>query len=195
MSFAQVPARMAGYATYELAVKLAALTPQQREAVGRIVQHVYLDNRQWSQLFTGEDRICAEANYYRRGAIDPTTGGWAKRPGWGHDKEFQDALGEATRLALQSKSREEMDAVATARRRARLATGAVIGEMITIATKVQDQVLPSGRVVSIARGAEDKDSIAAANILLRYAAVDVAEQGQGEQSEEDDWWKAAEGTE
>lgn len=191
MSFAQVPARMAGYATYELAVKLAALTPQQREAVGRIVQHVYLDNRQWSQLFTGEDRICAEANYYRRGAIDPTTGGWAKRPGWGHDKEFQDALGEATRLALQSKSREEMDAVAAARRRARLATGAVIGELVSIATG--RQVSQTGAVIP--RESEDNARIAAGKVILEYAAVDVAEQGQGEQSEEDDWWKAAEGTE
>ena len=182
---------MAGYATYELAVKLAALTPQQREAVGRIVQHIYLDNRQWSQLFTGDDRICAEANYYRRGAIDPATGGWAKRPGWGHDKEFQDALGEAMRLALQSKSREEMDAVATARRRARLATGAVIGELVSIATG--RQVSQTGAV--ILREGDDKDRIAAGKVILDYAGVDVSEQGQGEQSEEADWWKAAEGTE
>lgn len=108
MSFAKIPDRMVGYATYELTEKLLALSVQQRAAIDRIVQHVYIDNRPLAELFRGDDKICAETNYYRRGAIDPETGGWKTKPGWAHDKEFVDALDAAPGLRLRFGRRKSM---------------------------------------------------------------------------------------
>jgi len=191
VSFAKIPDRMAGYATYELTEKLLVLSAQQRAAIDRIVQHCYIDNRPMAELFRGEDKICAETNYYRRGAIDPDTGGWARKPGWAHDKEFVDALDTAARLALAVRTREEIAALATAKRRARLAASGVISQLIDIATQSVAQPLPDGRVKMLNRMTDDKDSVAASKVLLDYAGTGEAEQADAVTSDETDWWKAA----
>ena len=186
MSFGKVPDRIAGYATYELVEKLLLLSPQQRAAIDRIVQHVYVDNQPIAALFRGDEKICSEANYYRRGIIDPETGGWRTRPGWAHDPQFVDALETAARLALQVRSREEYAALATARRRARLASGAVVGEMVSIATGKQ----MIGSVV-VDRHSDDKDRIQASKLLLDYAGKPESEPSDTVTSDEADWWKSA----
>ncbi len=179
MSFERLPDRVAGYATYELAQRLAALSPQQRAAIDLITQHVYINNQPWATLFRGEGRICSETNYYRRGRLDEETGRWLTKPGWGHDKEFQDALAEAVRLALQVQTREELAALQSAKRKARLAAPGVIDSLVQVATM-----------------GEDKLRAAAGKIVLDYgtapdAATDAATDQSGS-SAEDDWWKAAE---
>lgn len=191
MSFAKIPDRMAGYATYELTEKLLVLSPQQRAAIDRIVQHCYIDNRPMAELFRGDDKICAETNYYRRGAIDEETGGWKTKPGWAHDKEFVDALDTAARLALTVRTKEELAALATAKRRARLAASGVISQLIDIATQSVAQPLPDGRVKMLNRMTDDKDSVAASKVLLDYAGTGEAEQTDAVTSDEQDWWKAA----
>jgi hypothetical protein len=175
VSFAKLPDRIAGYATYELVEKLLALTSQQRAAIDRIVQHVYVDNLPWAPLFQGDGKICAETNYYRRGALDETTGGWRVKPGWAHDKQFVDALETAARLALTVRSREELAALQTARRRARLASGAVVDSLVSVATM-----------------GDDKLRAAAGKVVLDYANAGAeTEQANETTSDEMDWWKAA----
>lgn len=203
MSFERIPERMVGYATAELVEKLMPLTHNQRVAIDRIVEHHYIANRPMAELFRGEDRICREDGYYRRGIIDEETGGWKKRPGWHHDPAFQAALKEAVRLALTARTREELTAWAEAKRRARLAAGDVVGELVAIATGYELQRDRRGRTVIdpatgkpavAARGSEDKDRIAAGKALLDYGAtgLESAEQAPAD-NPEDDWWKAAEG--
>lgn len=166
---------MAGYATQELAEKLAALSTAQRSAIARIVQHVYIHNRPWAGLFADPEPICREDNYYRRGQVDEQSGRWVRKPGWGHDKEFQDALAEAVRLALQAQTREEMAAIQTAKRRARLAAPGVVDSLVQVATL-----------------GESKLRAAAGKVLLDYASASTPE-GEGlTASEADDWWKAVE---
>jgi hypothetical protein len=170
---------MAGYATYELALKLAALSTQQRAAIDRIVEHVYILNRPLAELLRGDDKICSERRYYGHGKLDEDTGRWLTPPGWHHDKAFQDALGEAVRLALQTRSREELAAIQDAKRRSRLASPNIVEELITIATR--------------RRAAEDRDSITAAKTLLDYGAVADSSEPATATSAAADWWKAAGG--
>lgn len=174
MSFEKLPDRVAGYATYELAEKLVRLSLQQRAAIDRIVQHVYLSGLPWSPLFKGDDKICGEAFYYRRGAIDPETGSWKTKPGWGHDKEFLDALDTAARLALSVRAKEEFAALATAKRKARLAAPKVVDSLIGVATN-----------------GEDKLRAAAGKVVLDYAGAPDSEHAGAVTSDEADWWKAA----
>lgn len=175
MSFDKIPDRVAGYATYELVEKLILLSAQQRAAIDRIVQHCYVDNRPMAELLRGPDKICSEVVYYRRGAIDPETGGWKTKPGWAHDKEFVDALDTAARLALTVRTREEFAALATAKRRARLAAPNVVDSLVGVATN-----------------GEDKLRAAAGKVILDYAGIGEAEQADAVTSDETDWWKAAE---
>lgn len=174
--FDRLPDRVAGYATHELAQKLAALSTQQRAAIDRLVQHVYIDNLPLAQLFRGPDKICSEANYYRRGRVDEETGRWLIRPGWGHDKEFQDALSESVRLALQVQTREELASLQTARRKARMAAPSVIDALVSVATY-----------------GGDKLRAAAGKVVLDYASAEDQAGAVAGDSAEDDWWKAAEG--
>jgi hypothetical protein len=111
-----VPDSMARYATHELSELLRQLTPQQREAIGRIVQHHYIDNRPLAQLFTGDAAVCSENTYYKRGSADET--GEVRRQGWSHQPAFVEALEMAARLALQAEQGEEMQKLRKARARA-----------------------------------------------------------------------------
>lgn len=187
MSFERLPDRVAGYATSELATKLAALSPQQRSAIDRIVEHVYVSNRPWADLFRGPGRICSEANYYRRGRMDEETGRWVIRPGWGHDRAFQDALAEAVRLALLVRSREELYAMQSAARAARLAMPKVITGALEMA---HDQIEKDGKPSP--RGTEDKDRLAAMKFVYEVAGAESAgEIGTDAESAASDWWRAA----
>lgn len=165
---------MAEYATYELAQAMIALSPAQRAAIDRIVQHVYIENRPISHLLQGDDKICTEVNYYKRGILDPETGEW-RRQGWHHQPAFQEALQMAARLALQTQETEELHALRTAVRRARLASAPVVDELERIAR----------------RGLQERDRISAAgkvlDIALRHTEFAEGESNQ----EEDDWWWAA----
>lgn len=174
MSFEKLPDRIAGYATYELVEKLLLLSTQQRAAIDRIVQHVYVENLAWAPLFQGADKICPEANYYRRGVIDEQTGGWARKPGWAHDKQFLDALETAARLALTVRSKEELTALQTARRRARLAADSVIGSLVAVAVM-----------------GDPKLAAAAGKVVLDYANAGAETETADVTSDEADWWKAA----
>lgn len=169
----QLPDGMLGYATYELAELLGQLNQSQRAAIGRIVEHVYIANRPMSELLRGDDKICGEAFYYRRGKLDPDTGAWARKPGWAHDEAFAAALAAARRLALAARSREETAALAEAKRRARLATPGVV-------QRLEDIVQASEK---------DSDRVNASKVILDYAGQ-PDEAGQGESSAEADWWEA-----
>lgn len=176
MSFTRLPDRMVGYATWELAEKLAKLTAPQREAIDRIVEHVYIQNGPWADLFRGDDRICAETSYYRRGKLDEMTGERSK-PGWGHDKDFQEALAEAVKLALTAQQRERLQWLQRAKMRAESASE----EMIEVWIQVAD-----GSRNDFAR------------IEAAQKVIDLAYKGSGGHSDtgaslEADWWAAAGG--
>lgn len=184
---------MVGYATEGLIALLMGLTTQQRAAIDRIVEHVYILNQPLAHLFQGDDKICSDANYYRNGEMNPETGAWKRKPGWGKDPAFQSALTEAVRLALQARTREEVHAWAEAKRRARLATPFVVDGMIEIATN--SHIYIDEETGEVERLTQDKDRIAAGKALLDYARLDVAATQGGEDaeaSEERDWWEAAE---
>lgn len=189
-TWVELPDRVAGYATYELVERLAQLTPQQRAAIDRIVQHVYIENCPLAQLFRGDDRICAEPKYYQRGVIDEETGRWVRRPGWHHDKVFQDALAEAVRLALLVRTREELRAMQSAARAARLAMPRVITGALEMANA--ELINKDGKPEP--RGTEDKDRLAAMKFVYEVAGA-TSETGADAvtESAEADWWRAAEG--
>lgn len=173
MSFARLPDSMARYATHELAELLRTLTPQQRAAVGRIVEHVYISNRPWAHLFDGDDKICSETTYYRRGILDPETGEWS-RQGWNHQPDFRRAVEMAARLALQAEENEGLRAVRTAVRRSRLAAPLVVGELVRLARLAE----------------RDQDRIRAGTEVLGVA-LRHTEFAEGESnSAADDWWQA-----
>lgn len=190
MSFGLLPPRMMGYCTYELAEKLAELTTQQRAAIDRIVEHVYLRNLPLADLLRGDNPVCSERRYYDKGQFDEETGHWRKRPGWHHDPQFQAALKEARRLALTAQTREELAALQQAKRSARLATPIIVRSLVDIANATELQPGPDGALVAVGRTTEDKDRINAAKILLDYAKPDEA-LVESESSAEDDWWEAA----
>lgn len=189
MSFTVLPDRMVGYATYELAEKLAALTTQQRAAIDRIVDHVYIRNRPLADLLRGDDAVCSERRYYDKGKMDERTGRWLKRPGWHHDPDFQAALTEARRLALMARTREELNAWQEAKRTARLATPIVVAGLTSIASATRLEPM-DGQLIEVPRVTEDKDRIAAAKILLDYAKPDEA-MLESETDAEQDWWEMA----
>lgn len=174
MSFTRLPDRMAGYATWELAERLAKLTPQQRDAIDRIVQHVYIENQPWADLFRGDDRICAETNYYRRGKVNEATGKVTK-PGWGHDKDFTEALDHARKLALQAQERERLGWLQRAKQHAEASADAAVGTWVQVMNASRNDF---------------------ARIDAAQKVIDLAFKGAGESTDtganlEADWWAAA----
>lgn len=167
---------MAGYLTHELAEGLLLLTAQQREAIARIVDHHYVQNRPLADLFRGENPICAEERYYRKGSVNPETGR-GRGVGWSHQAAFVEALAMAARLALQTRQNEETHAVREAVRRARLAASSIVGSMAS------DAVF----------SAEPVDRARAGKIVLDIA-IKNTEFGERPSDGDlaDDWWKAAE---
>lgn len=165
--------------TYELAEALGQLTAQQRKAIARIVDHHFVQNKPMAELFRGDDRICAEARYYRRGRVDAETGK-ASEVGWSHQKGFTDALAMAARLALQTRVNEETHAVKEAVRRARLAAAPIVAGLVRIAANAD----------------ADKDKIAASKEVLGIALKNTEFGDRPTDGDlADDWWKAAEGDE
>lgn len=168
---------MVGYATYELAELLGKLTTRQRAAIDRIVRHVFLENRPWAYLFRGDDKICPEAAYYRKGKVDSDTGK-IRGAGWGHDPDFIAALDAAKRLALATQERERLGLLNRAKRRAE--------------TLAEDAVNTWGRVMEHGKDERARNEAA-------QKVVDLAFKGSGpEQSNsgaslEADWWAAADG--
>lgn len=167
---------MGGYITHELAEALTGLTGPQRAAIARIVQHHYVEDRPLADLFRGEDKVCSEDAYYRRGRVDPETG-QAKRVGWSHQPAFAEALQMAARLALQAREREELHGVREAVRQARLAASSIVG------TLARDAVFSKAPV----------DRTRAGKVLLDIALKNT-EFGERPSDGDlaDDWWKAAE---
>lgn len=176
MTLARMPDTMAGYLTHELAEALAKLTAPQRAGIARIVEHHYVQNRPLTQLLKGDDRICTEQLYYRRGKVDPDTGE-ARNVGWSHQADFDAALKMAARLALQQRAGEELHAVQRAVRKARLESEGMVTNLVDIATGEAD----------------DRDRIAASKHVLDIA-IKNTEFGDRETDGDmaDDWWKAAE---
>ncbi len=167
---------MATYATYELSEALLTLTPDQRRAIGRIVDHHYVQNKPMGDLFKGDNPICSEDAFYRKGKADPETGKM-RRVGWSHQPAFSEALKMAAGLALRTRQVEETNAVQEAVRRARLAASSVVG---TIAS---DAVF----------SAEPGDRTRAGRVLLDIALKNT-EFGERPSDGDlaDDWWKAVE---
>lgn len=163
---------MAGYATWELAEKLAKLRPQQREAIDRIVQHIYIENGAWADLFRGDDAICTEANYYKRGKVDGE--GRHSKMGWAHDPLFQDALGHASKLALSAQERERLGWLRRAKSHAESEADNAVGTWVRIMNARMDAVA----------------------VDAAQRVVDLAFKGAGESTDsgagiEADWWEAA----
>lgn len=182
----EMPPHMASYMTYELSLKLVELTAPQRSAIARIVQQTIIEGKALHGLFYCDDPICQEANYYRKGKLDPETGKWAKKPGWGHDPAFQDALKEASRLALQARTNEELHAVRSSVRKAKLSTPSVIDELISIATGKKLTKDGSDEERDVA----DKDRVGASKVILAYVGAPTGD-GVSGGSAEDDWWQAS----
>lgn len=158
-----LPPEMAGYATYELVELLTALTPQQRSAIARIVEHVYVQNRPLADLLRGDGKICSERRYY------------TKDGGWHHDPLFQAALKAAAKLALQARTREELTTLANAKRKARLASDNIVDQLLDVAR----------------RGEKGSERVAASKVLLDYAEPD-AMQAEPDDDAAADWWEASE---
>lgn len=176
VSFTRLPDRMVGYATWELAELLGKLTGPQRDAIDRIVQHVYIENLPWADLFRGDDRICAETSYYRKGKIDDE--GKRVKPGWGHDEDFQAALKEAMSLALQAKERERLGLLNRAKRYAEQAAGPAVQTWVNV----------------MAFGVDDRARNEAAQKVIDLAFKGSGpEQGNAAASVEQDWWAATVG--
>lgn len=176
MSFERLPDGMVAYATYELADLLGQLTTRQRAAIDRIVQHVYIANRPWAELFRGDSRICPEANYYRKGTIDPETG-QPRGYGWGHDPDFQAALQQAVRLALAAEQRERLGHLQRAKRRAEAEAVNAVKQWVEIMEGSRNDF---------------------ARLDAAGRVIDLAFKGSGEQADtgasaEADWWAAAGG--
>ena len=162
--------------TYELAEALGRLTAQQREAIARIVQHHFVDNKPLAALFRGENPVCSEPSYYRKGRVDPDSG-QLRGAGWSHQKNFSDALTMAARLALQTRQNEETNAVREAVRRARLAAAPILTGLVRMAANAE----------------ADRDKIAASKEVLGIALKNTE---FGERATDgdlaDDWWRAVE---
>lgn len=192
MSYSTVPARMLAYATHELAELLAALTPAQRAAIDRIVEHVYINNRPWAILFVNQPeippcaefplgrpaipRICAETNYYRRGRYDPETD-TTKGAGWAHDPAFKEALDRAKELALATREEERSRKLQAAKRRAEDNAELAVNQWVSI--------MQSSRV--------DFARIEAAGKVLELAFRGEGDTQSSGRELERDWWQAAEG--
>lgn len=167
---------MAAYATYELSQLLARLTPPQRDAVGRIVKHHYLDNKPMAHLFDGDDAICAEKTYYYRGFWDEDRGEWRK-VGWSHQPDFRAALELSVRLALAAEQGEELHKLRKARRRAI--------DKAENAVDVWVDVMEDGE-----QPAKDRNDAAAKLLALAFESEqDGDEQAAGGVA--GDWWGAA----
>lgn len=170
-----IPDSMAAYATYELSELLRRLSPAQRNAVGRIVEHVYLNNRPLAHLLDGDDKICNENTWYKRGTLDEETGEW-RNAGWSHQKPFTDAVDMAARLALQTQESEDLHKLRKAKRKAI--------DKAESAVEVWADVAKNGD--------NEFARIQAAGELVRLAfqgnETDDQAEGRGTAG---DWWKAA----
>lgn len=157
-----LPAAMADYATYELVERLAALTTQQRAAIARIVEHVYIQNKPLADLLRGDQKICSERRYY------------TKQGGWHHDPAFQAALKAAAQLALQARTREELTVLASAKRKARLNSDDIVDQLLDVAR----------------HGEKGSERVAASKVILDYAEPSQAE-AEPTDNAAGDWWEAA----
>lgn len=149
---------MIGYATHELAELLKQLTPSQRAAIDRIVRHVYVNNEPWADLFRGDDKVCTENTFYKRGRLDEE-GEWHGR-GWSHQPIFKQALELASRLALQAEEAEDLHALRRAKRRAVQSAERAVDQWIDIMQySEQDfaRIQAANEVVRLAFHGEDND--------------------------------------
>lgn len=170
-----IPDSMAAYATYELSELLRQLTPAQREAVGRIVDHHYIQNRPLSHLFEGADKICSENTYYKRGVLDEATGEW-RNQGWHHQPVFAEALRLAARLVLQAERTEDRIKLRKAKVKAIDHAEKAVDAWISVmkqSEKDADRIDAAGRVIDLAFRGSDEVSNEPAS------------------AEADDWWRAA----
>lgn len=190
MAKERLPDAMMRYMTAELAEALAGLSQPQIDAIHRIVSSGHLAEEPLApwRMFTGEDAICSQTTWFKRGIADTETGRWlpGHRPGWSHQKAFVDALQMAKRLARRLHLQEALAAVNESVRAAQMASPAVVRNMVKLAT--DRMVDKDGKELPV--GVEHKDQVAAAKVVLGYAKPD------GEASEEEDaagdWWAAAE---
>ena len=175
MSFKLLPDTMARYATYELAQLMGELTTGQRAAIKRIVQHVCIQNRPIAHLFQGDDKICAEHTYYRRGYVDEESGE-LRKAGWIHQPKFARALEMATRLALQADESEDLYRLRKAKRRAIEEAKDAVNTWVGI---MGDETQP----------AKDRNDAAGQVLDLAFRNVGTGEKEiHGAAS---DWWEAA----
>lgn len=174
MSFSKLPNRMAGYATYELAQMLMVLSAKQRDAIDRIVQHHYVEGRPLAELFRGDNKICTENNFYKKGKVNED--GQLVGAGWNHQKPFLDALSEAARLALQTIERENLQKLVRAKQKA-----------IDHAERAVDALIDV-----MERNKNGLARVNAADKVLGLASKGVETPEDAPGSEAADWWAAAE---
>ncbi len=187
----RLPDAMMRYMTSELAEALAGLSQPQIDAIHRIVASGHLAEEPLApwRMFTGEDAICSQTTWFKRGIADAETGRWlpGHRPGWSHQKAFVDALQMAKRLARRLHLQEALAAVNESVRAAQMASPSVMRNMVKLATA---QAVNKDGELEPVLGVEHKDQVAAAKVVLGYAKPD------GVASEEEDaagdWWAAAE---
>jgi len=164
---------MARYATYELSEHLRQLTPAQRDAIGRIVQHHYIDNKPLAQLFTGDGAVCSENTYYKRGYQDPDTGEWRK-VGWSHQEAFNEALDMASRLALQAEQGEDLQKLRKARAKALNHAEAAVDTWISVMQASPNDSArneAARRVLELAhKGTEEEAPIANITVSVNWDA-------------------------
>lgn len=170
-----IPDSMAAYATYELAELLRQLSPPQRQAVARIVDHVYVQNRPLAHLFEGADKICSENTYYKRGTFDEASGEW-KNPGWHHQPAFAESLRLAARLVLQVERTEDRIKLRKAKVKA-----------IDNAEKAVDAWI----AVMNGRNAAVRIEAASRVIDLAFKGSEAVA-SEPASAEAEDWWRAAE---
>jgi hypothetical protein len=186
----RLPDAMLRYMTWELEELLGQISAAQVTAIHRIIEAGHLVDEPLApySLVTGADPICARNTWVKRGKFDEETGEW-RGAGWSHRKEFVTALQLAKKLARRVQVEESLGAVRQAVRRARLASPAVVDELVSIATGQQLVRQADGSWLKLERASADKDRIAASRVVLGVATADTA-QDDGADDLAADWWAA-----
>ena len=177
MNYQNLPDLMQAYANYDLVELLSELTVKQRNAIARIIQHHHVEGKPMADLFRGEDKICAETVYYRRGSVDPDTG-QQKNVGWIHQPKFKQALDESVRQVMRVRQEAEIHAIQKAIHLASKGTPLMIKKMLQIANdseRASDQIAAAKAVVDFA---------------TKHGAIDQLNKDESTSMLED-WWKAA----
>ena len=186
----RIPDELVHLQTDELVAKLSHLTVNQVRGIAAIVAAGYLTEAIICprDLLFGEGRICTSDMMYRAGKWSEERQAYTVTPGWSRQPAFMEALNLAKRLALRYNVDEQYIAVRSTSRIAQMASPEIMQEMIHIARNL---LPPSASTSPTPTDLPPRDRIAAATLVLKYAALDAMPDDDGDNPEAD-WWKAAE---